>query len=249
MTYPPNNDPQYGQQPPPYGQQPPQYGQPQPPQYGQQQPPQYGQQPPQYGQQQPPQYGQQPPQYGQQPPPYGQQQPPQYGQQPPQYGQQPPQYGAPQYGQPQQPQYGAPAPGSYGAPAANLASWGQRVGAMLIDYVTILPFSILASTVGRSSTNGLNLFYYVFELLAIALWGYNRWFQAGPTGQSWGKKAVGLRLLSEETGQPIGATNAFLRDLAHLLDWIPCFIGYLWPLWDQKKQTFADKIIKTTVVK
>jgi len=27
MTYPPNNDPQYGQQPPPYGQQPPdQYG-------------------------------------------------------------------------------------------------------------------------------------------------------------------------------------------------------------------------------
>jgi uncharacterized RDD family membrane protein YckC len=221
MTYPPNNDPQYGQQPPPYGQQPPQYGQ------------------------------QQPPQYGQQPPEYGQQQPPQYGQQPPQYGQQPPQYGAPQYGQPQygQPQYGTPAPGSYGAPGANLASWGQRVGAMLIDYVTILPFSILASTVGRSSTNGLNLFYYVFELLAIALWGYNRWFQAGPTGQSWGKKAVGLRLVSEESGQPIGATNAFLRDLAHLLDWIPCFIGYLWPLWDQKKQTFADKIVKTIVVK
>ena len=208
MTYPPNNDPQYGQQPPPYGQQPPQYGQPQPPQYGQQPPPQYGQQPPQYGQQ-------------------------------------PPQYGAPQYGQPQ---YGAPAPGSYGAPSANLASWGQRAGAMLIDFVTILPFYILAVTVGRGS-NGLNLFYYVFQLLAIALWGYNRWFQAGPTGQSWGKKAVGLRLVSEETGQPIGPTNAFLRDLAHLLDWIPCYIGYLWPLWDQKKQTFADKIVKTIVVK
>src|SRR5690349_19251069 len=51
MTYPPNNDPQYGQQPPPYGQQPPQYGQPQPGQYGQpaaQYPAQqYGQQ--QYG--------------------------------------------------------------------------------------------------------------------------------------------------------------------------------------------------------
>ena len=203
-------------------------------------------------QNQPPQYGQQPPQYGQQPPQYGQQLP-EYGQQPPQYGQQPPpQYGAPQYGAPQQP-YGQPgagygAPGGYGAPAVNYASWGQRAGAILIDYVTILPFSILASVLGRGD-NGINLFYFVFEILAIALWGYNRWFVGGPTGQSWGRRALGIRLVSEETGQPIGPTNSFVRDLAHFLDWIPCFIGYLWPLWDQKKQTFADKIVKTVVVR
>ena len=214
MTYPPNNDPQYGQQPP-------------------QQPPQYGQQPPQYGQQ-PPQYG------GQQPPQYGGQQPPQYGQQPP------PQYGAPQAPYGAQPQYGAPA--GYGAAGANLASWGQRVGAMLIDYATILPFVILGNILGRSD-GSLSALFYVFYLLQIALWGYNRWFQAGPTGQSWGKKALGIRLVSEETGQPIGAANSFLRDLAHLLDAIPCLVGYLWPLWDQKKQTFADKIVKTIVVK
>ena len=104
------------------------------------------------------------------------------------------------------------------------------------------------SVLGRGD-NGINLFYFVFEILAIALWGYNRWFVGGPTGQSWGRRALGIRLVSEETGQPIGATNSFVRDLAHLLDWIPCFIGYLWPLWDQKKQTFADKIIKTVVVR
>ena len=206
MTYPPNNDPQYGQQPPPYGQQPPQYGQQQPPQYGQQQPPQYGQQPPQYGQQQPPQYG------------------------------------APQYGQQQ---YGTPAPGSYGAPAANLASWGQRAGAILIDYAPILVLNIIGSTLGRSSS----IFYGLFYLIGVAVWGFNRWYQGGPTGLSWGRKALGIRVVSEETGQPIGATNAFLRDLCHLLDWIPCYIGFLWPLWDQKKQTFADKIMKTISVK
>jgi hypothetical protein len=25
-------------------------------------------------------------------------------------------------------------------------------------------------------------------------------------------------------------------------------VGYLWPLWDEKRQTFADQIMKTTVI-
>jgi uncharacterized RDD family membrane protein YckC len=27
-----------------------------------------------------------------------------------------------------------------------------------------------------------------------------------------------------------------------------CYVGYLWPLWDDKRQTFADKILGTVVV-
>ncbi|MCU7722250.1 RDD family protein [Actinoplanes sp. KI2] len=218
MTYPPNNDPQYGQQPPPYGQQPPQYGQPQPPQYGQQ----------------PPQYGQQPPQYGQQPP---------------QYGQQPPQYGAPQYGQPQ---YGTP--GGYGGVAANYASWGLRAGGYLIDSLVILPFYIVAIIVaavaGNSNGTGGGAFALVsiIYLAGLAVFCYNRWYNGGK-GQTWGRKMVGVRLISEETGQPIGTAMAFVRDLCHILDSLACYIGWLFPLWDEKRQTFADKIIKTVVIK
>ena len=40
--------------------------------------------------------------------------------------------------------------------------------------------------------------------------------------------------------------KAFLRDLAHLLEGI-CFVGDLFPLWDQRRQTFADKIMTTVV--
>src|ERR1700761_5629766 len=147
-----------------------------------------------YGNQQPPPYGQQPQQ------PYGQpQQPPTYRQQPPQYGaQQPygaqPQYGAPQYGAPQAP-YGGP------AVAGNLASWIQRVGAYIIDALVVAPFSILALTLGHSTdSNGLpsfNALYFVFWLLGILVSGYNRWYQQGTTGQSWGKKVLGLRLIGE----------------------------------------------------
>src|SRR5205814_3848157 len=77
---------------------------------------------------------------------------------------------------------------------------------------------------------------------------YNRWMQGGNTGQSLGKRVVGIKLVSEQTGQPIGPMNAFLRDLAHIADGAACYIGFLWPLWDEKSQTFADKILTTVVL-
>ena len=40
-----------------------------------------------------------------------------------------------------------------------------------------------------------------------------------------------------------------MRCLAHFVDSIACYVGWLWPLWDAKKQTFADKIMGTVVVK
>jgi hypothetical protein len=40
---------------------------------------------------------------------------------------------------------------------------------------------------------------------------------------------------------------AFVRDLAHIVDSLACYLGWLWPLWDAKRQTFADKLVKTVV--
>jgi len=82
-------------------------------------------------------------------------------------------------------------------------------------------------------------------MIGIAVW--NICLKQGSTGQSVGKGVIGTKLIGEETGQPIGALMAFVRQLAHILDGF-CFIGYLWPLWDDKRQTFADKIMKTIVV-
>ena len=90
--------------------------------------------------------GSPPQQYGQ--PPYGDQQ---YGQQPygqPQYRQQP--YGQPQYGQPGY----ASAPPAYGTPLGMkttpdgqpLASYGQRVGAYLLDYLIVGITTLVAAS-------------------------------------------------------------------------------------------------------
>ena len=42
---------------------------------------------------------------------------------------------------------------------------------------------------------------------------------------------------------------AFVRDIAHIVDAIICYVGFLFPLWDGKKQTLADKMVHTVVLK
>ena len=222
MSYPPDPNNPYGQQPPP------------PPGYG------YPQQPPP-----PPGYG-----YPQQPPaePQG------YG-----YPQQQPPAG---YGIPQQPGYGHQA---YVQPF--YAGWGSRIAAFIIDYLIIgvpvgVIYGIAAAVGGESPTcssydgtcsggglSGAGLAIAAIGwLLGIAggLWLLH---QEGTTGQTPGKKMVNIRVLREADGQPIGMGMAFVRKLSHVLDYLPCCVGFLWPIWDAKKQTFADKIISTVVVK
>ena len=72
----------------------------------------------------------------------------------------------------------------------------------------------------------------------------------GRTGQTIGKSAMGTYVVRESRRpvhrrRPVGRS----RDRAHIVDALPCLVGYLWPLWDAKKQTFADKIMGTVVVK
>jgi uncharacterized RDD family membrane protein YckC len=126
----------------------------------------------------------------------------------------------------------------------NYASWIQRVGASIVDF---LPFGVIAG-IGAAIDSDRGALFWIFYLVGVAYVIYNRWVLGGQ-GASIGKKALGLRLIGEQTGQPLGAGGAFLRDLAHFVDGIICYIGYLFPLWDAKKQTLADKIVKTVVVK
>ena len=97
-------------------------------------------------------------------------------------------------------------------------------------------------------TGGVTMIVGGVIMLASIGWNiYNRCIVGGRTGQSLGKRVTKIKLISEQTDQPIGAMNAFLRDLVHILDGV-AYVGYLWPLWDDKRQTFADKIMRTIVI-
>ena len=129
--------------------------------------------------------------------------------------------------------------------ATALASWRQRVNAAGYDCALIVGLSLLLGWLGLLvSSEPLVL---LTSVLVLPVGAYNRWYRGGQ-GQSIGRKQMGLTLVSESTGQPIGTANAFLRDLAHIADYASCLIGFLSPLWDQKRQTFADKIMETVVI-
>jgi uncharacterized RDD family membrane protein YckC len=150
------------------------------------------------------------------------------------------------YQGPGQGPYQGPPPGAYqgppghGVPTHQYSDWIHRVGGFLIDLVPYFVLVLIGSFGGR-------VLYYLFLVIGIGYLAYNRWLLGGQ-GQSYGKRVVGMRLLSEDTGQPIGTLNAFLRDLCHFIDGIICFVGFLFPLWDVKRQTIADKIMRTVVV-
>ncbi|MFG2886342.1 RDD family protein [Streptomyces sp. NPDC048297] len=179
--------------------------------------------------------------------PYGQPQDPQQGygypQQQPGHPQAPqgvpPQQG---YGYPQQPGYpGYPQQG-YGA-QPSYANWGQRFLARLVDMlVYAVPYILIA--VGKN-TPILSLIGFI-GLVGLFVWQV---IMEGKTGQTVGKKALNIRTLKEETGQPLGGGMAFVRQLAHIVDGLPCYLGYLWPAWDAKRQTFADKICGSIVIR
>jgi uncharacterized RDD family membrane protein YckC len=163
------------------------------------------------------------------PPPGGQPLPPPGGQQPP-----PPGY---------QPQ---PPPGGWAAQPAGwqgppLAEWPQRALAFLIDYFGPVLVAVFVQ-VAISTALGMLL------ALAALAWGIYNGYLQGETGQSYGKKQAGIRLLSQANGQPIGGGAGVGRFFVHIVDGIPCYVGFLWPLWDPMKQTFADKIMKTVVI-
>ncbi|MEI2809768.1 MAG: RDD family protein [Nocardioides sp.] len=151
------------------------------------------------------------------------------------------------------------------------ASWAKRVSAYFVDSVAMFVAGIPAfigyvlysvgaadtavtdPTTGKTEltepmTGGQIGLITLGYALMFGFWIWNFLIRQGKTGQTIGKSALGITLIGDQTRQPIGAGRNFLRQLAHFVDQILCYIGYLWPLWDAKRQTFADKIMNTIVV-
>ena len=173
---------------------------------------------------------------------------------------------------------GGPAmhPGSLGYVQANfgqVATFGQRVLALLVDVlismiglipmiigiimlVSAAPTELYVDEYGMTQSEGGNgsvaviggLLIGLGALISLAISLWNRVFKMGRTGQSVGKKVIGLKLVDDKTGQPIGAGMCFLREVVSNVVNQVIYLSYLWMLWDDNKQTIADKAVHSTVV-
>jgi len=74
--------------------------------------------------------------------------------------------------------------------------------------------------------------------------------QLGRTGQTWGRRIVGNKVIRVDTGDVPGIGRAIGREL---FGWIVSasimYLGYLWMIWDKDRQTWHDKVAGTVVVR
>jgi uncharacterized RDD family membrane protein YckC len=161
----------------------------------------------------------------------------------------------------------------YGAPAAlpteAYTPWITRVLASLIDSIPIVVLNGIGTGIaiatgnnvcvsdsdydyGMSCTSSYSALGTIVSglasLLTIAYVIWNYGYRQGTTGSSIGKSVMKFKVVSERTWQPIGFGLSVVRQLAHFVDAIICYIGYLFPLWDPKRQTLADKIMTTVCI-
>jgi uncharacterized RDD family membrane protein YckC len=87
---------------------------------------------------------------------------------------------------------------------------------------------------------------YFLSLLSLAYWAYLGHLE-GVSGQTPGKAMQGTRLV-DENGQVLGSGQGIGRKFLHILDILVCWLGFLLPLVDNKRQTIADKVVNSYVV-
>ncbi|BBY46079.1 RDD family protein [Mycolicibacterium celeriflavum] len=152
-------------------------------------------------------------------------------------------------------------------PTEAYTEWFTRVVAWLVDYIPILcllgiGWGVLLGTQetdcltevsgyglsescarGASTVGLLTIGVTSILVLTYVIWNYGH--RQGTTGSSVGKSILRFKVVSEKTGEPIGFAMSIVRQLAHIIDAVICYIGFLFPLWDAKRQTIADKVIGT----
>ena len=136
-------------------------------------------------------------------------------------------------------------------PTEAYTSWIRRVGAYLIDYILVMIVAVISGVIAglidrvTSDATWTRITDVIFNLTPLAFLIWNEGYRQGTTGSSIGKSVLKFKVVSEKTGQPIGFGMSIVRQLAHIIDGAICYIGYLFPLWDAKRQTIADKIMTT----
>jgi uncharacterized RDD family membrane protein YckC len=162
--------------------------------------------------------------------------------------------------------------------SAPLAGIGARLGALLLDVIVVAllfvpAFIVIVAgptkittcsideqgnvTIGEEingicevPTGGTIAAAALLGVVALAGGILYHTFLVGGTGQTLGNKATGIRVVDATSGQPIGHGRALGRYLfAAFISGNLCALGYLWALWDGRKQTWHDKVVSSVVVR
>ncbi|MEX2193816.1 MAG: RDD family protein [Thermoleophilaceae bacterium] len=176
-------------------------------------------------------------------------------------------------------QYGGPVPpgGWQQAPqpvvSGQLAGWGSRLGAWIIDgLIVIVPSLIILAIIGgglfATGDDGDGGFFAlvgaaILTILVIVVVAFLyapllMMRQGANNGQTIGKQLLDIRAV-RDNGQPWSFGSAALREVvmknlavgiaSSIIPFIPWFLNYFWPLWDDQNRALHDMAVSSHVVK
>lgn len=146
------------------------------------------------------------------------------------------------------------------------AGFLQRLAALAIDYVILQiageaityplekKFGMKTDEVldqilsGAIDLKQIMVFLLVYTTLLTILWGFYFTYFVGSTGQTLGKKALGIRVIRADE-KPMDYKTAFNRFIGYTVSASVLFLGFAWALFDANKQAWHDKTAHTYVVK
>ena len=139
-----------------------------------------------------------------------------------------------------------------------LASWGRRLAALIVDAVvlgllvaaTLLASGVTADELRERLEAGETMLVVLLFLVPEAIY---QTALIGSRSQTFGKMALGIKVVDADSRAPIGYARAFTRWLStaalRALFTIPTIVDHLWPLRDPRNQTLHDKLARSVVVR
>jgi uncharacterized RDD family membrane protein YckC len=145
-----------------------------------------------------------------------------------------------------------------------LASSGKRIGAFFIDTIPIVILVFL-------------VFYFLFDFnetlhaylnrgdqieprirflkqrnvireIAFLVWIlYCIFMESSDKGGTYGKQLMKIRVVDAK-GSPLDLSKSLIRNLSKILSYAVLFLGFIWILFDSKRQGWHDKIAKTYII-
>jgi uncharacterized RDD family membrane protein YckC len=128
----------------------------------------------------------------------------------------------------------------HGGPSSERSGFWRRFVASLLDGIILgVAYGLLRAFMSDNAASGVNLLLGIVYYTSLE----------GSSGQTLGKKALGIRVVDIGGGGSIGYGRAFIRYIGRIVSAIPLFLGYFWMLWDKEKQTWHDKFASSVVVR
>lgn len=120
------------------------------------------------------------------------------------------------------------------------AGFVDRAVATIIDALILLIPNLIFSFVIEGVLGSL-LSFALGAAYAIYFWVNN--------GATPGKQMMRLKVVAADGGALLTPGAAAVRYIGYIISAIPLGLGYLWVLWDPKREAWHDKIAATKVIK